>query len=106
MSPAAHVADLLQRYGLQDTTGVVAVSGGPDSVALAHLMIEAMPHSRVVLAHVNHRLRGDESDADEAFVQQLAAKIGTQCKTTRINVAAVAGANRDNLENTARRERY
>src|SRR5438128_2522878 len=62
----------------RDVTVLVAVSGGADSVALAR-GVQALAGgnvSRLVLAHFNHRLRGAESDADEAFVRVLAGQLG------------------------------
>src|SRR4029077_4753551 len=90
------------------------ISGGPDSVALAHLSVNLLQDGkieRLIFAHVNHQLRGEESDADEAFVRDLPtrwqiADACLMCKTTRIDVAAIAEAERDNLESVARRERY
>ena len=57
------------------TRVVVAVSGGSDSVALLRLLcsLRESCHLDVVCAHFNHQLRGAESDADEAFVRELAA---------------------------------
>jgi tRNA(Ile)-lysidine synthase TilS/MesJ len=54
---------------------VVAVSGGPDSVALlrALLAVRASRPVPLVLAHLNHQLRGSDSDADEAFIADLHA---------------------------------
>jgi tRNA(Ile)-lysidine synthase len=108
------VADCLRRHGLASTAGIVAVSGGPDSVALAHAcagLLQAGVISRLVLAHVNHQLRGEESDGDEGFVQDLLAAwhvddARLMCRTTRIPMAEIARAEHDNLESTARRERY
>ena len=112
MTLPAQVADCLRRHGLEQSAGVVAISGGPDSVALAHSCVGLLHEgkiSRLVLAHVNHRLRGDESDGDEQFVQQLPAlwqAPDVKCLTTRIEIAAVANAESENLEATGRRERY
>src|SRR5512137_1664405 len=53
---------------------VVAVSGGSDSVALLELLIDLAPDcgfTIAAVAHVNHGLRGDESDGDEAFCRAL-----------------------------------
>jgi tRNA(Ile)-lysidine synthase len=109
MSLSATIADCLHRHGLANTAGVIAVSGGPDSVALAHLCVGLIHEgkiARLIFAHVNHQLRGAESDADESFVKQMADDTRITCKTTRIGVAAIAEAEKDNLESIARRERY
>lgn len=69
------------------STIVLAVSGGPDSVALAraiHALIrqEKLSEStRLVIAHLNHRLRGVESDLDEAFVKELAGQMHIEAIT-------------------------
>jgi tRNA(Ile)-lysidine synthase len=86
---------------------VVAVSGGPDSVALLRAVHEMRPAGLVlVVAHLNHRLRGEESDADEALVASLAGELGLPFVRTAIDVKAEAEATRENLEATARRLRY
>jgi tRNA(Ile)-lysidine synthase len=81
---------------------VVAVSGGADSVALLRaLRACGVPPT---VAHVNHKLRGGDSDADEAFVRELCDSLGVPCVVKAADVAALAtGAN---LEATARRVRY
>lgn len=61
----------------------VAVSGGADSVALAHLAVRAFA-GRVVLLHVNYGLRGAESDADEALVRQYGEQWGCECIFRRV----------------------
>ena len=87
---------------------VVAVSGGPDSVALARAAALARDRvdSRLVFAHLNHGLRGAESDADEAFVADLATHVGVEFCSVRIDVAAEAQRSGANLEASARRLRY
>src|SRR5437867_8961533 len=69
----AGVARCLRRLGIEQTGMVVAVSGGPDSVALlrALLALRRSPPPPLVIAHLNHQLRGSESDADETFVHDL-----------------------------------
>jgi tRNA(Ile)-lysidine synthase len=83
-----------------DGPGVAAVSGGADSVALLRALLET--GRTVTVTHLNHQLRGAESDADEAFVRELAAALGVGFRSTRIDVLAIGG----NLEATARRVRY
>ena len=56
----------------------VAVSGGADSVALLRMLLELRAELGIVLAvtHFNHGLRGEQSNADEAFVADLAKHLG------------------------------
>jgi tRNA(Ile)-lysidine synthase len=89
---------------------VVAVSGGPDSVALTRLL--AATDARLAIAHLNHQLRGAESDCDEAFVHELyqSLRVARPQAVTwhceRLDVAARARAEGGNLEAVARRLRY
>lgn len=103
----AHVANFLRQRGFAQTPGVIALSGGPDSVALAWMATTLLRSGHVgglCLAHVNHLLRGNDSDADEAFVAQLGRDWGVDCRTTRIDVRAEAAG--ENIEAAARRLRY
>jgi tRNA(Ile)-lysidine synthase len=68
---------------------VVAVSGGPDSVALLRLLSEG--DYRLHVAHLDHALR-PESGEDAGFVKGLATALGLTFHTERIEVAKVAGA--------------
>jgi tRNA(Ile)-lysidine synthase len=89
---------------------VVAISGGPDSVALFRALHELHPQTRLVLAHLNHRLRGAESDADEAFVVRLDERYPEtgmiELRRHQIDIAARAADEAGNLEAVARRLRY
>jgi tRNA(Ile)-lysidine synthase len=84
----------------------VAISGGSDSVALAWLLreIEAQAGGAAVagLIHVNHLLRGDESDDDERFCVALAARAGWPIEVARVDVRALARERRVSLEAAAR----
>ncbi|MCS6816022.1 MAG: tRNA lysidine(34) synthetase TilS [Blastocatellia bacterium] len=108
----AKVRATITRYGMLEDGDliVVAVSGGPDSVALLHLLNElrdsAYPHLRLHVAHLNHQLRGEEADADEAFVQQLAERLDLPFTSERQDVRALAQAEGRNLEEVAREVRY
>ena len=51
---------------------LIGVSGGRDSVALLHLLVE-LGYKRLIVCHFNHQLRGRSSDADARFVEKLAA---------------------------------
>jgi tRNA(Ile)-lysidine synthase len=86
----------------------VAVSGGADSVALLHLLLEMREQAGIVLsvAHFNHKLRGKASDADENFVRKLAAEHGLEFFVAHEDIAARAKRERGNLEEVARKARY
>jgi tRNA(Ile)-lysidine synthase len=86
----------------------VAVSGGADSVALLHLLVEIREPLGIVLfvLHFNHQLRGKASRADQAWVMRLAALHGLPFFTGHENVRARSKQERANLEDTARRSRY
>jgi tRNA(Ile)-lysidine synthase len=81
----------------------VAVSGGADSVALLFLLLELRTELGIVLsvAHVNHQLRGGESDEDEHFVAELANTNGLELHLCSSPVASRAG-----IEAAARELRY
>lgn len=109
---------------------LVAVSGGPDSVALLLALVgpgcqpgpEAALNTRhpnpetptgwqpvatnAVAAHLNHQLRGAESDADEAFTRDLCAQVGVPFVCHRLDIAALARASGENVEAVARQQRY
>jgi tRNA(Ile)-lysidine synthase len=94
---------------------VVAVSGGADSVALLRALLAPSsdpPPGRLVVAHLNHQLRGGESDGDAAFVEELCHALQPRAPQTlrwrseRIDVAAQARKESGNLESVARRLRY
>lgn len=104
------VRHTIQRYHMfrpGDRVGV-AVSGGADSVGLLLLlkgMRDELGISLYVL-HLNHCLRGAESDKDERFVARLAEAHGLGFISERVDVAAEARRNKWNLEDAGRRLRY
>ena len=86
----------------------MAVSGGPDSVALAHLLLTlAVEYSlRPAIAHLNHCLRGSDSDHDAEFVIALARQLGVPVYAERKDVLAFQRSRRLSLEEAGRRIRY
>jgi tRNA(Ile)-lysidine synthase len=91
----------------QDVGVVLAVSGGADSVALARAMahLKTVGAGRLGLAHFNHRLRGGDSEADQQFVERLAAQLGLPC-TMGAAESGVQAAGGEGLEARARAARY
>ncbi len=86
---------------------VAMVSGGADSVAMLLMIAEGVfGPLRPLVVHVNHGLRGAESDGDEAFVREIAASLGIEVRVASYDVAAFAEANKLNLEDAGRRVRY
>ena len=81
---------------------LVALSGGADSAALL-LSLRELGYS-VRAFHLNHCLRGAESDRDEAFCRRLCEKLGVELTVERVDIAAAAGDSA--VEETARRIRY
>jgi len=84
---------------------IVAVSGGADSVALLHLLLESGCRNLVV-AHFNHRLRGRFSNADAFFVEKLAIKMNLAFESGSSQVQVRAKKEKCSLETAAREARY
>lgn len=94
----------IDREGMFAAEGTIgaAVSGGGDSVALLHALRTLFPDREIAAVHLNHCLRGADSDADEEFVRKLAAKLGCKHFVRREDVALGGG----NLERAGRHARY
>lgn len=87
---------------------IVACSGGPDSVALLHLLnqIKENYDLKLIVAHINHKLRGQESDEDERFVKRLAQELKLNFHTRSFDVAKIARRKKLSIEEAAREVRY
>ena len=83
---------------------VVGVSGGADSVALLRALHQlGIP---VTIAHLNHQLRGAESDGDERFVRELADGLGIPVTVKSIDVRQLAEGSGVSIEMAARQARH
>jgi tRNA(Ile)-lysidine synthase len=107
---AQSVAAYIRKYDLLrpgDRVGI-AVSGGADSVALMRLMLDLRDELGIVLSvvHLNHKLRGADSDADEQFVRELAESHGLEFVSENCDVKAYAAEKKLSLEAAAREVRY
>ena len=85
---------------------VVGFSGGADSMALAHWLSGKLPRERLVLAHVNHLLRGEEAERDQAAAQAFAQRLGVRFALLREDVGALAREKGLGLEECGRQVRY
>ena len=87
---------------------LVGVSGGPDSVALFHLLLTLAPHFslRLGVAHLNHCLRQNDSDKDAEFVASLASKFNIPFFMHKADVRRYQLENKLSLEEAARRVRH
>lgn len=86
---------------------VAALSGGADSVSLLQALITLRERLGITVSacHVNHCLRGEESDRDMQFCEDLCARLGVELKILKIDVAAQQQKH-ESLEECARRIRY
>src|SRR6516225_5924406 len=86
----------------------IAVSGGADSVALLRALLDLRQDLGVVLsvAHFHHGIRGAEADADQAFVHELAERLGLQLHIGSADVPAYALTHKLSLEAAARELRH
>lgn len=85
---------------------LVALSGGADSVCLLDLFLNSGFEYPVMAAHLNHNLRGEESDRDESFCRELCEKRGVKLIVGGADVNAVAKASGKGIEEAARSARY
>jgi tRNA(Ile)-lysidine synthase len=84
---------------------LVGVSGGRDSVALLHRLID-LGYRRLVVCHLDHQLRGRAGKADAKFVERLAAKLNCEFEIERTDVAELARKAKQSIETVGRTARY
>lgn len=96
--------DLLQAH----STVVVGVSGGPDSVALLYYLLEKQKEMQlqIVVAHMDHMFRGEESQRDLQFVTNLCEQVGVVCEVIEMNVEQYRKEKRLSAQVAARECRY
>jgi tRNA(Ile)-lysidine synthase len=108
----ARVSEAVARLGLRGRRVLVAVSGGLDSTALLHALHRLSQESGLNLSigHVNHGLRGAESEADEAAVRGLAGALDLPVRVARVEPGALrqgrSSRERPTPQEAARTARY
>lgn len=103
------VARAIEEQGLFNSgdTVIVAVSGGADSVALLDMLVSLEElRLKIVVAHLNHGLRGAESDGDADFVAGLALRHGLPLESAAADVREIGRLRGLSLEDAGRRARY
>jgi len=88
-----------------DLQYLVGVSGGRDSVALLHWLVES-GYKRLVACHLNHQLRGTSSDRDARFVKKFVESYDVDLEMGSANVKTLATKQRMSIEAAAREARY
>ncbi|MEY2520849.1 MAG: tRNA(Ile)-lysidine synthase [Verrucomicrobiota bacterium] len=84
---------------------LIGVSGGSDSVALLHWLL-SLGYRKLIVCHLDHRLRGRASRSDAAFVQRLARQHKLECEIGSEDVRAMAARTRQSIETAGRTARY
>lgn len=86
---------------------IVGVSGGADSLCLLFVLLELQKQIpfRLIACHVNHGLRGEEADADEAYVKKICAEYKISCESCFENVELIAKKRKQSTEEAGREVR-
>ena len=104
------VKNAIKRYNMinGETEITVALSGGADSVALLLCLLELKDDLDVNIsaAHLNHCLRGEESDRDEQFVRDLCKQLNVPLTVEKADIKGQADKTGESIELCARRIRY
>lgn len=103
--------DRVMQQDLQVPKGssiLVAVSGGPDSVALLHVLysLQERYQWKMGVIHINHQLRGEESAQDEAYVKDFCLRLGLPCWVEYVDVKGIKQKVGGNKQEIARTLRY
>lgn len=99
--------DFFKKYTIDSEDSlVIACSGGPDSMFLLSEISKAMPKKKMIVAHFNHCLRGDESDADEDFLHDYCVEQGLLFIGGGADIHALSQETKKSIEETARISRY
>lgn len=112
--PPADIVDkareIINRYGMlsRNDKVVIAVSGGADSVCLLYILYSLRDELGISIhiAHLNHMLRGKESDKDMEFVKELAGRLSMPISTDCVDILSYSKEKQSSIEECARDIRY
>ncbi|MGK0185063.1 MAG: tRNA(Ile)-lysidine synthase [Verrucomicrobiales bacterium] len=105
LSPLVHGLATLQQHYPRNRKYLIAVSGGRDSIALLHCLVSA-GYRRLIICHLNHRLRGSASTADARFVASLGKRYDVPVETGTADVKRIANVEHLSIETAARLARH
>ena len=104
------VKNAVTRYNMPlfGRTVAVGVSGGADSMALLHVLLELKDEfgMNIIACHVNHGIRGETADRDEKFVAEACKRLGVDVRILRADVPGTAKKMHLGVEECGRRIRY
>jgi tRNA(Ile)-lysidine synthase len=113
MTSVEHIVEqFIASEGLMPQGGgiLLAISGGADSIAMLNIMhvlrSNGAFNGELFVGHVNHQLRGEASDGDEAFVMAHAARLGLKASSVRVDVRGHAASLKLSIETAARHLRH
>ena len=89
-----------------DNKIVIGLSGGPDSVCLTHVLSKLFPKEKLIAVHINHMLRGKESDSEQAYCEELCKSLEIRLEVFQVDIKELAKKRKLGLEECARNERY
>ncbi len=90
----------------KNTSLIIAVSGWVDSMVLLDLCLSSFTKSQIYVVHINHSIRGSESDEDEDFIANFCNRESIQFFTQKYDIPALAKQEKNSVEATARKYRY
>ncbi len=100
------VENQLKLCGVSSDAKIVAgVSGGPDSLAMMHILHKILPQGKLVVGHLNHKLR-EEADAEARFVCRTAESWNIPFNLGEVDVQTLAKREGKSIEEAARKARY
>ena len=104
------VLKIIQQYDLVETGDkiIIGVSGGPDSVCLLHILGKLSSDLNISLfaVHINHMLRGEESNEDERYVTELCSRLSIPLTVKKIDIKKISQEKGISLEEAGREIRY
>ncbi|WP_029451482.1 tRNA lysidine(34) synthetase TilS [Clostridium algidicarnis] len=104
------ILEYIEKYSMiqKDDKVLVALSGGPDSITLLHILYSLKDDLGITLyaAHINHKLRGEASDKDERYVKEICSSLNIPCYVKLADINAISKKRGISSEMAGRDVRY